>query len=151
MAGGRLEAAKRELNDAIRNLNEESQFAIVVFNGDVEVWQRKLAIANKGNKEAAMVYVQSQPARSATASYDALEMAFTYDAEAIFFLSDGAPTSGKFVAPTDIINVISLGNRSRRESIYTIGIAPGLPDSPMEWFMKTLAEQNMGQYRRIDE
>jgi len=151
MAGGRLEAAKRELNDAIRGLNEESQFAIVVFNGDVEVWQRKLAIANKGNKEAAMVYVQSQPARSATASYDALEMAFTYDAEAIFFLSDGAPTSGKFVAPTDIINVISLGNRSRRESIYTIGIAPGLPDSPMEWFMKTLAEQNMGQYRRIDE
>jgi hypothetical protein len=44
-----------------------------------------------------------------------------------------------------------VGNRSRRESIYTIGIAPGPPDGPMEWFMKTLAEQNMGQYRRVDE
>jgi hypothetical protein len=95
--------------------------------------------------------VQLQPARSSTASFDALEMAFTFDAEAIFFLSDGAPTTGKYIAPVDIINVISLGNRSRRESIYTIGIAPGLPDSPMEWFMKTLAAQNLGQYRRIDE
>jgi hypothetical protein len=151
MAGGRLEAAKRELTDAIRNLHEESQFAIVVFNSDVEVWQRRLVPANKGNKELAMAYVLSQPARSATASYDALEMAFTFDAEAIFFLSDGAPTSGKFVAPADIVNVISVGNRSRRESIYAIGIAPGLPDSPMEMFMKALAEQNMGQYRRVDE
>jgi hypothetical protein len=151
MAGGRLDAAKRELIDAIRNLHEDSQFAIVVFNSEVEVWQKKLVPANKANKEVAMAYVLSQPARSATASYDALETAFLFDAEAIFFLSDGAPTSGKFVAPGDIINVISVGNRSRRESIYTIGIAPGLPDGPMEWFMKTLAEQNMGQYRRVDE
>ncbi len=90
-------------------------------------------------------------ARSSTASYDALETAFSFDAEAIFFLSDGEPTSGKYVAPADIVSVISTGNRSRRESIYTIGIAPGLPDGPMEWFMKTLAEQNLGLYRRVDE
>ncbi len=53
--------------------------------------------------------------------------------------------------PTEIVNVISEGNRSRRESIYTIGIAPGPADGPMEWFMKTLADQNLGLYRRVDE
>jgi VWA domain-containing protein len=147
----RLEAAKRELSDAIRGLNEESQFAIVIFNNSVDVWQHKLVPANALNKRVATAYVQSQMARLNTASYDALEAAFSFDAEAIFFLSDGEPTSGKFVAPVDIINVISVQNRSRRESIYTIGLAPGLPESPLEWFMKTLAEQNAGQYRRVDK
>ncbi|HTU26134.1 MAG TPA: VWA domain-containing protein [Pirellulales bacterium] len=151
MAGGRLNAAKRELNDAIRNLHEETQFSLVIFNGDVEPWQRRLVPANKGNKEAAIAFVMAQQARSSTASFDALEAAFLFDAEAIYFLSDGEPTTGKVVAPVDIVNLISLGNRSRRESIYSIGLAPGPPDSAMELFMRALAEQNMGQYRRVDE
>ncbi len=74
MAGLRLVAAKRELSEAIHNLRENTQFAIVVFNGEVGVWQRKLVPANQGNKKAAILFVQSQPARSSTASYDALEM-----------------------------------------------------------------------------
>jgi von Willebrand factor type A domain len=147
----RLETAKRELSNAIRNLNEDSQFAIIVFNGIVDVWQRKLMVANEVHKKTAITFVQSQAAHADTASYDALEAAFAFDAEAIFFLSDGAPTSGKIVAPGDIINTITTGNRSRRESIYAIGLAPGPADSPMEWFMKTLAEQNSGVYRRVDE
>ena len=87
-----------------------------------------------------------------TASYDALEAAFAFrrrgDLLSVRRRADQRQVS---CAPADIINVITLGNRSRRESIYTIGLAPGLPDSPMEWFMKTLAEQNAGHYRRVDQ
>ena len=147
----RIGAAKRELCDAINNLSENSQFAIVIFNSNVDVWQRRLMPATPANKKAAMYYVQSQAARLSTASYDALEAAFAFDAEAIFFLSDGDPTSGKYVVPAEIVQVITTGNRSRRESIYTIGLAPGLPESPLEWFMRTLAQQNAGTYRRVDQ
>ncbi len=147
----RIGAAKRELCDAINNLSENSQFAIVIFNSNVDVWQRRLMPATAANKKAAAYYVQSQAPRLSTASYDALEAAFAFDAEAIFFLSDGDPTSGKYVVPAEIVQVITTGNRSRRESIYTIGLAPGLPESPLEWFMRALAQQNAGTYRRVDQ
>jgi hypothetical protein len=42
-------------------------------------------------------------------------------------------------------------NRPRRESIYTIGIGPGLPGGPLEVFLNALAEQNLGIYRRVDQ
>ena len=46
---------------------------------------------------------------------------------------------------------VRAGTRNRRISIYSIGIAPGLPGSSLELFMKTLAEQNFGQFRRVDQ
>ena len=46
--------------DAIGNLSEDTQFAIVVFNTDVDVWQRKADAGQRGNKKCAIVYVQSQ-------------------------------------------------------------------------------------------
>jgi hypothetical protein len=91
-----------------------------------------------------------QSTHSNTASYDAVETALSFDTEAIYFLSDGAPHGGKIAAPVDIVAAISAINRSRRVSIYTIGIGAGIPGGPLDLFLKTLAEQNFGLYRRID-
>jgi hypothetical protein len=41
-------------------------------------------------------------------------------------------------------------NRARRISVYTIGIAPGPPGGPLDAFMRALAEENLGIYRRVD-
>jgi hypothetical protein len=49
------------------------------------------------------------------------------------------------------VRVITGMNRSKRESIYAIGIAAGMPGSPMDTFLKTLATENYGAYRRVDE
>ena len=49
------------------------------------------------------------------------------------------------------MRAISSINRSRRESIYTIGIGAGVVGSPMDTFLRTLAETNYGLYRRVDE
>jgi von Willebrand factor type A domain len=150
MNGDRIVAAKRELDRAIAGLPEHVQFGIVTFNGRVSAWQRTLVKADDKTKRAAIAYVDAQNPHSNTASFDALEAALVYDTEAIYFLSDGAPTSGKIVAPLDIVNAISAVNKVRRISIYTIGIAPGFPGSPTDVFLKTLSEQNFGRYRRID-
>ena len=62
-----------------------------------------------------------------TAAYDALEAAFDFDAEAVYFLSDGEPNAGKIPLPGTIIDTVTQINRTRRISIYTIGIIPGMP------------------------
>ena len=123
----------------------------MVFNSDVSIWQRQLVPADATQKRAAAAYVNLQDVHSSTASYDALEAAFHFDTEAIYFLSDGAPNGGKIAAPVDIVAAITAANQSRRISIYTIGIGAGFPGSPLDVFLKTLAEKNLGLYRRVDD
>jgi len=151
MEGPRLQAAKYELIKAIEGLAKDVSFSIVVYNNAVAAWQKNLMPATPPNKRLAAQFVYARRGTGSTASYNALEMAFQFDAEAIYFLSDGKPNVGKIVAPTDIVATISQANRSRRISVYAIGIAPGLPDGPFDTFLRTLAEQNFGAYRRVDQ
>ena len=100
--------------------------------------------------EGEAVRLQSAPGGH-TASYDALETALGYDVEAIYFLSDGDPNAGKISVPDAIIAAIVQANHMRRVSVYTIGICPGAPGGPLDTFMRSLAEQNLGIYRRVDK
>ncbi len=151
MTGQRIMAAKRELIRAIGNLPERASFGIVVFNSSVSVWQKQLVPATQKAKQVAIAYVSSQGTAANTASYDALEAAFGFDTEAIYFLSDGAPHGGKIPAPVDIVAAITAINRVRRVSLYTIGIGVGFSGGPLDLFLKTLADQNLGLYRRVDQ
>ncbi|HEY1784672.1 MAG TPA: VWA domain-containing protein, partial [Pirellulales bacterium] len=151
MLGDRLAAAKRELATAIETLRPNDQFTVLVFDSNVRSWQKKLVAADSTNKKKAIQFVKKQETNMQTASFDALEAALAFDAEAIFFLTDGAPFGGKISAPPEIVRVITQMNRSRRESIYAIGIGAGFVGSPMDTFLRTLAESNFGIYRRVDE
>jgi hypothetical protein len=143
--------AKRELTSVIGKMPPKNDFSIVVFDHQVIVWQRDLLPATPANKDAAMQYVARLQSRGRTATYDALDAAFRFDTEAIFFLTDGEPTCGRVIDPTQITNLVSQANRLRRLSIYTIGLAPGQVGSVFDTFLKTLAEQNYGSYRRVDQ
>jgi hypothetical protein len=79
-----------------------------------------------------------------------MEAAFHFDAEAIYFLSDGAPNAGTIPRPDAILTAVTQANRARRISIYTIGIAPGEPGGSLDSFMRTLAEEDFGVYRRVE-
>jgi uncharacterized protein YegL len=138
MRGPRLEMARRELGNVVAKLPPTSAFSIVVFNQRVVVWQPSLVPASPANKEAVTQYVSHLQARGTTATYDALDAAFHFDAEAVYFLTDGKPTCGR-------------ANHARRFSIYTIGIAPGPIGGLFDTFLKTLAEQNYGSYRHVDQ
>ena len=151
MEGPRIVAAKRELAKAINGLPESVEFSVVVFNRWTNSWQRELVPADDKRKHSAIEFIDRQLPQANTASFDALQAALVYDTEAIYFLSDGAPTGGKVVAPVDIVQTISNINKARRVSIYTIGIAPGTPGSPTDAFLSTLAAQNRGKYRRVDD
>jgi hypothetical protein len=150
MSGPRLDSAKRELTSVINGLPEDDELAIVAFSSRVWFWRRELTRATPAAKQEAAIFVYQLAARGRTATYDALDTAFHYDAEAIYLLSDGAPNYGTIPMPAAILAAVGNANRSRRLSIYSIGISPGPPDSPMESFMKMLAEQNYGRYKRLD-
>ncbi|HEX7447550.1 MAG TPA: HEAT repeat domain-containing protein, partial [Pirellulales bacterium] len=104
---GRIVAAKRELTAAIDRLPEGVYFGVLAFNSRVVPWQRKLVVASGENKQRAAGFVERQDLGNSTASYDALEAAFDYDTEAVFFLTDGAPHGGKVVKPEEIVEVIT--------------------------------------------
>jgi hypothetical protein len=151
MSGQRLDSAKEELTSAVMGLNDDVRFAIVVFNSAIDVWHKQLTTATPEAKRNAGQFIAAINAEGSTASYDALEAAFLFDAEAIYFLSDGEPTNGKYVAPDDIVAAICKTNRPRLLSVYSIGIYAGIPGSELDNFMRNLAEQNFGAYKRIDE
>ena len=151
MAGPRLAMAQRELTSVVCGLPEDASLGLVAFSTQVLPWRKDLAIATPANKQDACRFINRLLASGRTATYDALEVAFHYDTEAIYLLSDGDPNHGKVVNPAGIIVAISGPNRGRRISIYTIGIAPGAAEGANELFMKTLAEKNFGLYKRVDQ
>jgi hypothetical protein len=151
MEGLRLQAAKVELISAIGALPEAVAFNVLVFNSDVTAWHKALVPATPQAKQQAALFVNAQQTRFQTASYDALEAAFRFDAEAIFFVTDGAPAGGKIQRPVDIVAAVTKGNRGRRITINSIGIGVGpAGNNPFDEFLRTLAELNYGAYRRVD-
>ena len=101
MRGRRLEAAQRELMQAIEKLPPEASFSMVSFSDHATVWRKTLMPATAATKQAAKVFVYLLRAGGRTAAYDALEAAFRFaDTEAIYFLSDGEPNAGKIPRPT---------------------------------------------------
>jgi len=151
MHGARLMAAKRELMYAINALDNTAAFNIIIFNTGVSVWRKQMSPADQATKRAAGSFVESQVAHGQTASFDALEAGFNFDAESLYFLTDGEPFGGKIQKPADIVTVITKANHPRRLSIYTLGIGVGSAGGPSDDFLQTLAEKNFGSYRRIDQ
>jgi von Willebrand factor type A domain len=149
--GNRIGAAKRELVRAIGELPGDVQFNVVVFNRQANAWRSKLMPANEDNKHAASYFVTGQPMASGTASFDALELAINQDAEVIYFVTDGEPFGGRIVVPAEIVLAITQLNQFRRTTIHCFGIGVGPEGNRFDQFLSKLAEQNYGQYRRVDE
>lgn len=153
MSGGRIEAAKRELTSAILSLPDRVKFSVLAFDIAVTPWSKELLLASDENKAEAVAWVLSRGLGPATASYDALDAAFDFDTESIYFLTDGEPAGGAINDPLQIIALLTEMNRTRRLTINSIGIGVGLPGlvNPFDTFLRVLAESNYGEYRRVDQ
>ena len=102
-------------------------FNIVAFNNRNYIWQKKLVPASDENKNNANYFVAALTLANGTASYDALDAALQFDAESIYFLTDGAPVGGRITSPPDIIRAINRDNQFRRMTVNSLGIGVGLP------------------------
>ena len=109
---------------------------MVSFSDRATFWRESLMPATPQTKQAAKV-LRLLLRGGRTASYDALEAAFRFDAEAIYFLRRRSERRQN-PPPDAILKAVSQTNRVRRISIYTIGIAPGEAGGPLDTFMRTL-------------
>ncbi|WP_425615397.1 VWA domain-containing protein [Anatilimnocola sp. NA78] len=150
MRGGKLDAAKRELNTAVNNLPDGVRFNIVAFNSAVVPWKRELVPVSPAAKQEASDFIYSGTATARTASYDALVSGLAQDCDAIYFLTDGAPNGGKIDDPRQILTIIGRQNRVRRATINALGIGVGAQGGTFDVFLRDLAAQNFGVYRRVD-
>ncbi len=166
----KIEIAKEELIDTIRNLAPGTYFNILAYETRVHSWKKKMVPALDLNKNQAINFVKKQKARGAdimngtarrgdrvaaegrTNLFEALEFAFksagvgVYDkhyrsgVDTIFLLSDGLPTAGKIVNTREIMNEVSRLNTLRRVVIHTINIGRNAQ------LLQTLARQSEGTF-----
>lgn len=143
----RLARAKLELIKVIRELPEETEFAIMFYETNVRIWRKSLVTATESNKLEAINFVRRLGFGDRTNTYGALRQALTFDKdlETVFLLTDGQPTIGETVEPQKILVDILGRNRFRHLNFNTIGIAVN-PNT--EAFLRQLATGTGGEYRR---
>ena len=148
----KLQKARKELIPAIKGLPPTTMFNIIVFENIARPWRSTLVPATDANKLAAQAYLESLKADGGTNMYEALQKAFAYvgdaatdttkplNIQAIFVLSDGAPTVGAVIDPDQIRQEVKKWNPYTRVTINTIGLG----DDCDENFMRGLALDNGG-------
>lgn len=171
----RINRAKAELKKAVAGLPPSAKFNIIAFAMGVSPWQKKrLVLANSRNKRAAFVFVDKFIANGGTFTDDALKEAFANEeADTIFFLSDGAPERYASVRGqenpqnTELIgkclDYVRQANKFRKVKIYAFGFDgegvwdPNRGTKPAYHknagrfinFMRSLAEENGGEYKSV--
>lgn len=141
----RLKEAQEQLEKAVEKLDRYAFFNVFAYNSDVLPFMTQLVQAEDDNKRAAYNFALRLKPEKKTACYDGLYAGLTCDAnlEAMYFLSDGEPTTGRIVDMPAIVESITTRNAMQRTSIYTLGIdARGAHEE----FLKDLARRNDGQF-----
>lgn len=144
----RLKEATTQLEKSVDALDRYAYFNIFAYNSDVLPFMSELVQAEDVNKRAARNFGYRLTPEKKTASYDALYSGLRADPnlEAMYFLSDGEPTTGRIVDMPSIVNSITAENALQRTSIYTLGIdARGAHEE----FLQELARRNYGKFAMI--
>lgn len=156
----RLDYVKKELSAAINmQLTKDTRFNIIHFGDKVYTWKKKLVKATGGNKRGALSFVKKLKFFGMTNTYEAFKTAFNDpNVDTIYFLTDGTPTTGGIIVPSQILGHIRSWNRGRNVKIHTIAFLTGdgtkqgiIEDKGgSKIFMKNIAEQNGGFYRALE-
>lgn len=149
----KIAVAKAELSRAINSLPADATFGVIVFSSKPEIYGDGMTEASDSNKKKAVEWIEGLETRAATNIFDTLELCFLLGTDrspvrsfgtpdTIFFVSDGAPTVGKFTDNPSILEYVRRWNANRRIKIHTIGVGD---DHDIE-FLRKLAEENGGFY-----
>jgi HEAT repeat protein len=138
----RLHAAKEELIKVLKALDKSTRVNLIFFSDRPQAWRFRLAEVG-GNLKRAIEAVENVKADGDTNVFDSLEKALEDpDVDTIYLLSDGVPTTGKYVSVPDVLRAVRRLNRARQILIHAVSIG----SSP---FMQQLAGENGGQYQEI--
>jgi hypothetical protein len=154
---GKFDAAREALLDAIDALPAAATFNVAVFADFVRFLSptRLLKATPKAKRRARTFLRNQKPLSAKTDIYAAFRKAFLFDgADSFFFVSDGAPTTGKLRDPRLILYEINRENLYKKVKIHSIAFFSGrkqftvhrgpFSENPVLEFMRKLAEENGG-------
>jgi HEAT repeat protein len=129
----RIDIAKAELSQCIKNLDEGALFNILIFSTGVDRWLKAgIGESTEPTRQSALTWIERLGAAGATNLYDSLKLAFDdKDVDTIMLLSDGEPTSGEVIDPHRIREDVAFWNKHRRVKIHTVAIGGNL--EVLEW------------------
>ncbi|MCZ6596933.1 MAG: HEAT repeat domain-containing protein [Planctomycetota bacterium] len=152
----RLGVARRELIKALGGIRDGGAVNIVLYATDVWSWSDELVTVDTEMRSEIIRYVEALSANGATNIWGALQRGLDLAGaeegdgdewsapafDTIYLLSDGRATAGVTTNPDEILSYVRERNRSAGITIHTIGLS-GAQDA---YLMRSLAEQNGGQY-----
>lgn len=137
----RLEVCRRELRTVIGGLPVRARFNLLAFSHRFSAWKKRATRASSRVKKEALTFVRDLKAIGGTNIFDPLHEALVESrVDTIWLLSDGEPTSGRLVFPTDILREVRRLNATRRVAIHTISVGQ------KSELLKRLARENGGTY-----
>jgi hypothetical protein len=149
--GGKRAAYEALEQEVVRNLvalDPRTDFGLVVFSDQPELFRTRLAAAADTTKSDAIVWLHDrsplQSPGNGTRSDLALVAAFALKPEVIIFVSDGQPTG---VTPAAVLQLVR-SRQTTMDSLVTIH-AFAYYASGGQAFMRSLAGENGGEYRDV--
>jgi len=143
-SGSPIVIAKEQIDNLLRAFTKQTKFNLIAYSDGVKALSKKLLPASKGNLRKAGKYLKGIEAKGETNLYGALAKALTDPAvDTIYVLSDGEPTRGIRIEPTDIQEAVARANRFRKTVIHAVQIGRDLQ------LLKNLARQSGGRYRNV--
>ncbi|HMS16913.1 MAG TPA: HEAT repeat domain-containing protein [Planctomycetota bacterium] len=140
----KIDIAREELINIVAGLKPHARFNIVTFNSEVQRFEDSLVPATGDHKNRAIKFLaRLQPAALApvsravtlgqTNTFEAINSCFgifkgdTWDpkvskseADTVFFLSDGNPTTGRITDPQELVNYFRTVNKRGEMVVHTI-------------------------------
>ncbi|MBC7854329.1 MAG: hypothetical protein IAF94_12925 [Pirellulaceae bacterium] len=149
MEGAPLAAAKQQLMDSLESLDKVHQFQIIFYNQQPRLMQLtpgqepSMEFAGDAGKKRAEGFIGSILADGGTRHVAALELALSLKPDVIFFLTDADDPK---LSATELDRIRRLNSGTSINAIeFGSGIASGGRN-----FLKSLAEQNHGNYGYVD-
>ncbi|NRA97873.1 MAG: HEAT repeat domain-containing protein [Planctomycetes bacterium] len=168
----KIEIARNELIDMVEGLKSFAKFNIITFNSKAHSWRKTMVKATGGNKSKAIkMLARLTPATVAptgglrragtiqgrTNTFEALnacfgvftgdevdKKAFKTEADTVFFLSDGNPSTGRITQPQALTDYVATVNKRARLVIHTVSFG-----NANKQLMAIIAQQSGGQFVMI--
>lgn len=159
----RLDIARRECWNAVKEMPPDSYFNLVVFSSNARAWKPELVPATPANKGALRNFLQRLIADGSTNLWEGLSTAlemrtamtksrYREPVDEVFILSDGHPSSGEITDAPTIVARVSEQNKHTGIRLNTVfvGSMPSELDAIAQpggnALMRVLAEQNRGKF-----
>lgn len=170
----KINIAREELITMVAGLKSYAKFNIVTFNSKTDPWQKQLVPASAGNKNKAIKWlarltpesiaplggrgkITATALEGQTNTFEAInacfglfkgdevdKKTFVTDADTVFFLSDGNPSTGRLTQPQTLLDYVATVNKRAKMVIHAISFG-----NSNKILMEGLALRNNGQFVMI--